>query len=563
MTPSHRLSVTLTVTVLAPAALLLTGCATTKMNPFGMSFVPPASGRSAPAAAAVPIEPPKVQTNVYVKETPATFIHPAIIHPPSFSETIRRADLHFLEGKRLYQEGNVAESRREFDRALDILLDAPETTDRPALEKKFDELVRSIYRYDVDGLGSGQTAENPVFENSPLQAILDLTFPVDPKMKNKVDEEVRATASQLPLEVNDAVLSYLNYFSSERGRRIIANGLKRSGRYQALISKILDEEGVPQELIHLAQAESGFIPRAVSRKAATGMWQFVKFRGAQYGLRQTPATDDRLDPEKATRAAARHLHDLYTEFGDWYLALAAYNCGPGCVDRAVQKTGYADFWEIRSRGALPRETQNYVPAILAMTIIAKNRKDYGLENLELDPPFEYDTIEINVPTNITLIADAADRPVSELRELNPALLKPVAPVGYSVRVPKGSQNMVLTALEAVPAARRASWRVHRVESGETLPAIARRFSTTLSAIESANNSLADAPEAGDMVIIPASYTPERTTRAGSKTKKKPLATSGRQSSSSRRVAQSRSSSAKSGARKAKPSFRKEHAIAAR
>lgn len=563
MTTSHRLSVTLAV--VAPA-LLLSGCATTKMNPFGMSFMPPATGHSAATAGsmtAVPIEPPKVTTNVYVKETPATFIHPAIVHPPRFSETIRRADLHFLEGKRLYQEGNVVESRREFDSALDILLDAPETTDRPALEKKFDELVRSIYRYDVDGLGSGQSAENPVFEKSPLQAILDLTFPVDPKMKNKVDEEVLATASQLPLEVNDAVLSYLNYFSSERGRRIIANGLKRSGRYKALISKILDEEGVPQELIHLAQAESGFIPRAVSRKAATGMWQFVKFRGEQYGLRQTPTSDDRLDPEKATRAAARHLHDLYTEFGDWYLALAAYNCGPGCVDRAVQKTGYADFWELRSRRALPRETQNYVPAIVAMTIIAKNRKDYGLENLELDPPYEYDTIEIKVPTNITLIADAADRAVSELREMNPALLRPVAPVGYSMRVPKGSQNMVLAALEAVPAARRASWRVHRVELGETLPLIARRFNTPLSAIESANNSLAEAPEAGDMVIIPASYTPEAATRSWSKSKKNQRVARGKGSTPSRSVAQTRSSSSKSGAHKAKPSFRKEHAIAAR
>lgn len=560
MTPCHRLSA---LYLLLLPALLFTGCATTRMDPFGMSFMPPASHSFAPAAAAAVAghaEPPKVPANVYLKETPATFINPAIIHPPSFSETIRRADQHFQEGKRLYQEGNVDASRREFDRALDILLDAPETTDRAVLEKKFDELVRLVYRYDVDGLGAGVKAENPIFERSPLEAILELTFPVDPKMKNKVDEELRASASQLPLEVNDAVLSYLNYFSSERGRRIIANGLRRSGRYKALISKVLDEEGVPQELIHLAQAESGFIPRAVSRKSATGMWQFVKFRGEQYGLKQTPATDDRLDPEKATRAAARHLRDLYNDLGDWYLALAAYNCGPGCVDRAVQKTGYADFWELRKRGALPKETQNYVPAILAMTIIAKNLKDYGLEGLELDPPYEYDTISIAVPTNITLIADAADRPVSELRELNPALLKPVAPVGYAMRVPKGSAPMVLAALDVVPESRRASWRVHRVENGETLPLIARRFNTPLSAIESANSSLVDSPEAGDMVIIPASYSPkEATARAPSKGKKKhgATATSGR--TAARRHAASRTPSA----RKAKPAFRKDRAIAAR
>jgi membrane-bound lytic murein transglycosylase D len=411
-------------------------------------------------------------------------------------------------------------------------------------------------------MGGGVNAQGPTFEKSPLEAILEMTFPVDPKIKNKVDGEIRSTASQLPLEVNDAVLSYINYFSSERGRRIFTGGLKRAGRYQALISRILSEEGVPQELIRLAQAESGFIPRAVSRKAACGMWQFVKFRGNQYGLKQTPATDDRLDPEKATRAAARHLHDLYNQFGDWYLALAAYNCGPGCVDRAVQRTGYADFWELRSRGVLPKETQNYVPAILAMTIMAKNGKDYGLEDLETDPPLEYDTVDITAPTNVALIADASDRPVSELREMNPALLKSVAPAGYSMRVPKGSGTTVMAALEAVPSVRRASWRVHRVERGETLPVIARRFNTPLSALESANNSMVDSPEAGDFVIIPASYSPDPSERTLAKGKARRSGLSSK--ASSKRTASSASKSAGSRRTTAKkPAFRKGHAIAAR
>src|SRR5262249_5165255 len=154
------------------------------------------------------------------------------------------------------------------------------------------------------------------------------------------------------------------------------------------------EEGIPPELIHLAQAESGFFPRAVSHKAATGMWQFVQFRGRQYGLMQTPYSDDRLDPEKATRSAARHLRDLFEKFGDWYLAIAAYHCGPGCVERAVERTGYADFWELRSRRTIPIETTNYVPIILAMTIMAKNAKEYGLDGVVPDPPLEYDVAGI-------------------------------------------------------------------------------------------------------------------------------------------------------------------------
>ncbi len=168
------------------------------------------------------------------------------------------------------------------------------------------------------------------------------------------------------------------------------------------MQRILDDEGVPQELIYLAQVESGFLPRARSNKQAVGMWQFVQFRGRQYGLMQTPGTDDRLDPEKATRAAAKHLHDLYAMFGDWYLAMAAYNCGPGCVQRAVERTGYADFWDLTRLNALPKETENYVPVILAVTIMAKNPKDYDLENLDTDRPVEYETIDLDSANQLGL-----------------------------------------------------------------------------------------------------------------------------------------------------------------
>jgi membrane-bound lytic murein transglycosylase D len=272
-----------------------------------------------------------------------------------------------------------------------------------------------------------------------------------------------------------------------------------------MIRRILDEEGLPQELIHMAQAESGFLPRAVSRMRATGMWQFVRDRGNEYGLKQTPYTDDRLDPERATRAAARHLRDLYAQFGDWYLAIAAYNCGPGNVERGIQRTGYADFWELYKRNVLPRETANYLPIILAMTIMAKNPQDYGIDEIVPDEPIVYDTVRTESPTHLALIADITGQPLSAIRELNPSVLKLVAPADHNIRVPKGTAGSVVAALDAIPDAKRAQWRMHRVGSSDTLSTIARQYKTTEKQIHAANGGELRTPEAGDLVIVPVSY----------------------------------------------------------
>jgi membrane-bound lytic murein transglycosylase D len=223
---------------------------------------------------------------------------------------------------------------------------------------------------------------------------------------------------------------------------------------------------------------------------------------------QTASTDDRMDPEKATRAAARHLRDLYQHFGDWYLAMAAYDCGPACVDHAVARTGYADFFELRRLNALPKETQNYVPVILAMTIIGKNAPEYGLDNLDVESPLETDSIEVQTPTHLALIAEAVDRPLSELKDLNPGLLKSVAPAGFSVHVPKGTLPQVETAFAVVPPNKRDVWRLHRVIEGDSFAGLAKRYNAQTVSISQVNHE--ELPEAGALMAIPVAYPGDRT-----------------------------------------------------
>lgn len=487
----------------------LTGCISA-IGPqrFATSFLPPAPPASYSSSSSY--EAPAVAANPYLAAS-LPLVQPKLRLPPQPSQAdprIRSANDRFAAGKILFAQGNSQGARIEFDAAIDILLGTPESApDRLKAEARLEQLVAEIYKIDVNRLGAGDFSSQQSYDKAPLEDILDMTFPVDPSTKPKVREQLSATVSQLPLVLNDSVLSYINYFSGDRGKRTIIAGLRRAGKYRPLISRILAEEGVPQELIYLAQAESGFLPRAVSHKAAVGMWQFIQFRGRQYGLHQTAHSDDRLDPEKATRSAARHLRDLYEKFGDWYLAIAGYNCGDGCVDRAVQRTGYADFWEIRNRNAIPRETTNYVPIILAMTIMHKNAKDYGIDNIDAEPPLEYDSLELTSPTHLGLLADAADRPVSDLKDLNPALLSTVAPAGFAVHVPAGKRKQVIAALETIPSERRASWRIHRVGDGETIESIAKRYSVPAGAITAAN-STSDA-EAGDVLAIPTASQVER------------------------------------------------------
>ena len=289
-----------------------------------------------------------------------------------------------------------------------------------------------------------------------------------------------------PVTMNRRVLTWIDEFSG-RSRKSFQSSLQRSGRYMPRIREIFREEGVPQDLAFIAHVESGFRYNARSHANAVGLWQFRAGTARDLGLRCDAAVDERLDPEKSTRAAAHYLRNLYEKYDDWHLALAAYNAGPGNVDRAIRNTGSSDYWEITKRGALRTETCNFVPAILAASILSKSPADFGLVE-DTDHPVESDVVDVEIPTDLRVIAVCAGCELEELQTLNPALLKHRTPRGkYAVRVPAQLAERTRKQLAAIPPEHRTLYQEHSVKRGDTLGALARKYGTTVRAIQDAND----------------------------------------------------------------------------
>jgi hypothetical protein len=242
-----------------------------------------------------------------------------------------------------------------------------------------------------------------------------------------------------------------------------------------MIQRVMAEEGVPQDLIYLAVAESGFKPRAINRRPRRR--HVAVHAHGNYGLARNAYVDERFDPEKSTRAYARYMKFIYDQLGDWYLAMAAYDWGAGNMQRAVQKTGYADFWELYKRNNLPGETKNYVPEILAAIIIANHPTQYGFDDVTLDPPVLTDTVTINYSVDLRLVSDMVGAPVDELEALNPSLLRMVTPpdASFDLHLPAGTATLFEQRIAAIPEAKRNSWRYHRVAADDTLASVAREY----------------------------------------------------------------------------------------
>jgi len=427
---------------------------------------------------------------------------------------IQSLEQQYAAALRLYNVGQLDEARAGFDATVDRLLaanlDIPAT---PRLQRELDSLVDRIHALESDVLPSGGLTLAQA-ESTPLDRTPELTFPIDAATRAEIEKETRAALAgaansageELPLVLNDEVIRYLHYFTT-KGRGDFIDGYRRAGRYRAMADRIFAQVGVPDDLLYMAQLESGFDPQLGNSAGARGMWQFMPARAADLDLTRTHWVDERDNPELATRAAARHLKELHAEFGDWYLAMAAYNAGPGDVERAVARTGYADFWKLSDLGALPRLTRDYVPIVIATALIAKNPAQYGFTGLQVDSPVAVDRVALEHALDLRLAAECARVTLADIQHLNPSLLHYEAPAGFTLKLPQGSADTFQRALATVPPSGRIAWRVHWVAPGETWTWLAIRYHVSLTRLAAANGVPmpvvhTDPPRAGTPVALP-------------------------------------------------------------
>ncbi len=309
-------------------------------------------------------------------------------------------------------------------------------------------------------------------------------------------------SSDLPLVINPAVQHYLDMFTDPNEYRSrIVKGLQRGAAYLPMIRARLKAAGLPQDLAYLPLIESAFSPVARSHARATGMWQFIASTGRLYGLRVSPLIDERRDPERSTDAAIAHLSDLYSQFGDWYLALAAYNSGAGNVRRAIRRAHSTDFWKIRRY--LPRETRNYVPAFIASVIVAKDPARFGLAP-PASAPWAFDTIDVPDAVDLQFLSSRLHIPLDELRKLNPAIRRDLTPARQvtRLRLPRGMRAKAEALLHSVPRKRWAPRLIHTVVRGDSLYTIARRYGSTVASIRQANGLRRNLIHPGQNLIVP-------------------------------------------------------------
>ena len=461
------------------------------------------SGCAGPKAA--PILTPKPVA--VAAPTPVPVAPPA---PDPVALLIARSQQYFDSGQHELELGHLQQARIEFDQALDVLLESPSGARvEPRIREHFDKLVDRISTYELSALSKGDGFAEKTSEPASIDELLTYSTFTDAAPASDVEQVLKSdlerTEHDIPIPLNEKVLRYVELFQG-RLRDFLAEGLQRGSKYLPMIQNVFRAEGLPLDLAYVPLVESAFKPNALSRTKARGLWQFMRGTGLENGLKQNWYVDERSDPEKATQAAAKYLQTLATFFdGDWHLALASYNGGPGRVQRAMKLARKTDFWSLASSSRLPRETREYVPMILAAVVIARNPVQYGFD-LQLDEPAAYEKVSLSTAVDLRRIAEWTSSSIDEVQALNPELRRWTTPLrypGYEVRVPAGTAELVKQRLAQTDDAELVALNWHTVKKGESLATIARKLKVRAADLAEANYLTSRSRvTAGQKLIVP-------------------------------------------------------------
>lgn len=433
-------------------------------------------------------------------------------HPrPGPSDPILRliaeAQIHLDNGLAESRQGHLNQARVAFDRAVELYLSTPggATADRRVAEA-YRRALETIQVRELEALAAGdgfrETPSEPAAIDDLSALSLGSTAPSD-ELRRLAEESLAGETNDVPIVLNDPVLSCIDLYQGPL-KDWFMTALARGGRYLPRIRQVFASEGIPQDLAYLALVESAFKNTALSRAKAKGMWQFMPYTGRRFGLTQDWWVDERSAPDKATRAAAQYLKFLHETFGDWNLAMAAYNAGEGKVSRSLERSGTGDFWSLRNTRYLALETRNYVPMIHAAIVVAKAPEKYGFE-VQPDPALEYETVPVRGATDLRVIAECVGTGLDDVQYLNPELRRLATPAHrtFDLRVPKGRGPELKGCLDRLPAEKRVTFRTHTLARGQTLSTVARLYGARIAEIAQANGIASSRRLAkGTQLIIP-------------------------------------------------------------
>ena len=466
------------------------------------------------AACAARVPPTTATTPSPVPQVVAA---PAPAAPAPQSQTDPVLDLialsnrHFETGQRELQLGHLDTAKTEFNRSLEVLLESSYgARTEPRIREHFDRLVERISAYEVTALAQGDGFTERRLDPASIDEFLTIsTFEnpmATPETKQAVVDDLQETVHDIDIPLNTRVLAFVQLFTG-RLKGYLEEGLSRGARYLPMVQDVFRAEGLPLDLAYVPLIESAFKPSALSKAKARGIWQFMRGTGLEMGLKHDWYIDERADAEKSTYAAAKYLKSLHKMFdGDWHLALASYNGGPGRVQRAMARSGRKDFWKLSANSRfLPRETRDYVPLILAAMIIARNPAQYGM-NITPWEEQEFETVQVAKAVDIRRVAEWVDIPVQTMQELNPELRRwttPVRATDYELKVPMGTADIIRERLSEADPTELATLNRHSVKKGETLASIAKRLKVSRSDLAEANYlTLRSKVRPGQQLIIP-------------------------------------------------------------